>query len=206
VLVSKREKYIAIGTISAIVLLLADTLVIEPYWDGLKDIGDKRGIASQQLADDGNLLYRQAHLQTIWSAMKTHGLKTVESQADSQLQHAIYDWSQQAGVTPQTLKSDQPRKEGDFQVIGYRVTASGSMLQISRLIWALETATIPIRVSDIRVTPEREGTDQLSVQLGVSTLCAPASQVTPAPGPATPAAATKPMADMDDSPAVGDQL
>lgn len=195
-LVSKREKYIAIGMVSAIALLVLNSFIIEPYTAALADISDKHDAAVQQLSDDANLFSRRVRLQKIWADMESHGLKTQESAADSQLQHAILDWAQQAGVNPQNLKSDQPLKEGTFQAIGYRVTATGTMVSISRLLWALETATMPIRVSDVRVTPEREGTDDLSVQLGVSTLCVPGSDIQAAP-PA-PNSATRPQANADD--------
>jgi hypothetical protein len=193
---SKREKFIAIGTAVAIGLFVLDSFIIEPYSAALADIQQKTDAAAKQFTDDTSLLARRVRLQKIWSDMLSHGFKTDESAADSQLQHAILDWSQLAGVVPQNLKSDQSRKEGSFLVIGYRVTANGSMRSISRLLWALETATIPIRVSDVRVTPEREGTDQLSVQLGVSTLCIPGGSAPYAPA-ATPAPATRPQAASD---------
>ena len=70
---------------------------------------------------------------------------------------------------------------------GYRVTATGTMRSLSQFLWDLETATIPIRVTDARMTPQREGTDDLSLQVGVSTLCAPADA-------AVAPAATRPQA------------
>jgi hypothetical protein len=193
VIVSKREKYIAIGVATVIGLWIVDAVAIEPYRAALSDIQEQHDTAAKTLSDDASLLLRRGRLEKIWTVMLAHGFKTQEAEADSQLQHAILNWSQLAGVVPQTLKSDQPRKEGSFQVIGYRVSATGSMLQISRLLWALETATIPIRVSDIRITPEKEGTDQLSVQLGVSTLCIPGGAAPYAPSTApSPASTTRP--------------
>lgn len=171
--VSKREKYIAIGVGVALALFVLDSYVIEPYWDQLSDIDQRTSQATQQLNDASTLFARQRALQKIWTEMQSNGLKSDEAQADSQLQHALLDWAQQAGVDPPALRNDPPRKEGLFTVIGYHVTATGSMRSVSRLLWALETATIPIRVSEAQITPQPEGTDHLKVLLGVSTLCAP---------------------------------
>jgi Type II secretion system (T2SS), protein M subtype b len=183
VVVSKREKYIGIGTGLAIALLILDNFVVEPYFAQLDAIGTRHDLAAQTISNAATTFVRERKLQKIWTDMQSNGLKTDSAAADSQLQHALLDWANEAGVTPQVLKSDLTRKEGMFQVIGYRVTASGTMRSISRFLWALETASMPIRVTDVRVTPEREGTDDLSVQLGVSTLCAPAADEKPAVKP-----------------------
>ncbi len=45
------------------------------------------------------------------------------------------------------------------------------MRAASRLLWSLETASIPVRVTEMHITPRKEGTDDLSVQLSISTLC-----------------------------------
>jgi Type II secretion system (T2SS), protein M subtype b len=170
---SKRERFIAVATGVAIALFVLDSYVVEPYFDALSAASDARDHAIQKL-DDANMLFaRQRKLRTIWTEMQANGLRTDEAQADSQLQHALLDWAQQAGVEPPALKDDPPRKEGMFLVIGYHISASGSMRSVSRLLWALETATIPIRVSEVQITPQPEGTDHLKVLLGVSTLCAP---------------------------------
>ncbi len=54
-------------------------------------------------------------------------------------------------------------------------------------MWDIETATVPIRLTDVQVAPRKEGTDDLSIQFGVSTLCQ--RQVTPKPAAAAQAAA-----------------
>jgi hypothetical protein len=185
VILSKREKLIAFGTAGAVGLLVLNSFILEPYSEAMDDIHTKTDRAAAELNEDASLFASQKTKQKDWRQMQDHGLKTDESQADSQLQHAILRWAQLAGVNTQVLKSDSAKKEGDFDVIGYRITATGSMQSISRLLWALETATIPIRISDVRVTPEREGTDALSVQVGVSTISAPPEDVTPSAAPST---------------------
>jgi hypothetical protein len=44
------------------------------------------------------------------------------------------------------------------------------MRQIARLIWSIETAQIPMRLSDLHIQATREGTDQLNVKMLVSAL------------------------------------
>ena len=46
-----------------------------------------------------------------------------------------------------------------------------TMLSIANLLWSMETATIPVRVNDLQILPRKEGTNDLTLQLTVSTLC-----------------------------------
>ena len=53
------------------------------------------------------------------------------------------------------------------------------MPQVARMLAAIETAGIPIRVNDMTITPQKEGTDDLSVRFNLSALCQPPADTTP---------------------------
>jgi hypothetical protein len=188
VIVSKREKYIAIGTGIAVALLVLDSFVVEPYFTDLSNIATAHDSAVEKISSAHFLFDKQTRLQKVWKDMEGHGMLSGDQQAGSQLEHALSDWAQRAGIILQSVKSGQSqtikleasqKQSPQFDVISYRVTAFGAMRSFSQFLWALETAPIPLRVTDVRVTPVREGTDDLSLQLGVSTLSAP-SVATPA--------------------------
>jgi hypothetical protein len=118
------------------------------------------------------LFIRRRRLQSIWTDMQKGGLKSDPSEADTQAQHAVLDWFDRSGVYLAALKSDpHVAEEGKFQVIKYHIQGEGHMRQIAQLLWAMETATIPVRVDDLAIKPRaREGTDELTIELGISTL------------------------------------
>ncbi len=58
-------------------------------------------------------------------------------------------------------------------MISIDLTADGSMRAISRLLWSLETAKIPLRLSEVRIKPHKDDSDDLSVSVNVSALCKP---------------------------------
>jgi len=47
------------------------------------------------------------------------------------------------------------------------------MAAISRFMWRLQTSKVPIRVTDLSITTRRDGIDDLSLDLGISTLYLP---------------------------------
>jgi hypothetical protein len=120
--------------------------------------------------------------------MQKGGLKVDPSQAESQALHAVLDWAGAADLNLASLKPERTSQEGKFQVISFSVTGNGSTPAIARLLWAMETATIPVRVNDMQITPRREGTDDLSVRFSISALCLPPETNKPAKSGATASA------------------
>ena len=168
---SKRERYIAIGTVAAVAILGLDYFVFSP----LKRMHDQIVVDGAQVTQDqtaaNNLFTRQRNLKKVWTEMQQGGLKVDPSEAESQAYHAVLNWADAAGVDLTALKSERTSQEGKFQVISFHVTATGPLRAISRLLWSTETAAIPVRITDMQVIPRKEGTDDLSVQLSISTLC-----------------------------------
>ncbi len=181
-MLSRRELYIAIGTAIALALLALDRLLLTPYLERRSTLAADRQQAVAQLSQAQSLFDRQRKLRPIWATIQKSGLKADASAAESQAMHAILSWTQSAGVDLTTLKPERTTQEGPFQVSSFHVTATGPMAAVSRLLWAMETPDIPIRVNDVQISPRKEGADDLSVQLSVSTLSRPEKKgAAPAP-------------------------
>ena len=91
---SKREKYIGIGAVAAIAILVIDQFVVSPYLDQVDALNRDLTNARQQVADNNLVFERQHKLQQVWNDMQTGGLQVDESQADSQAQMAILQSAQ----------------------------------------------------------------------------------------------------------------
>jgi hypothetical protein len=172
VTLTKREKYIALGVGIAVSLWVLDSVLLTPYLSERVTLATQLKDANQKLSDTTVLFARRQRLQSIWSDMQKGGLKSDSSEADTQAQHAVLDWFARSGVYLALLKSDpHVTEEGKFEVIKYHIQGEGQLWQIAQLLWAMETATIPVRVDDLTIKPRgREGTDPLSVELAISTL------------------------------------
>jgi len=178
VVLSKREKYIAIGAISAVVLLGINSLVIGPYTDKLSALDDQETAAKKTLSDDTLLLHKQQSLQSDWQEMLASGLEADDSVAQSKTQQALQDWARAANINLEALSSEHvATQHGPFQVINFNLdfnsSGSQSMRQIARVLWSIESANVPIRLNDMKITTTREGTDNLDVKLIVSSLYMP---------------------------------
>ena len=170
-ILSKRERYIVIGTVAAIGLLVLDHFVLTPYFDARSTVQTQSDEVTKQLNDASALFSKKRNLTKIWTDIQAGGLKSDPSDAESQAWHAVLDWVQEAGVNPVSLKPGRQTAKGPFLVSDFHVQATGSMSAVSRLLWSVETSSIPLRITDIQLQSRKEGTDDLNLQLGVSTLC-----------------------------------
>ena len=177
---SKREKYIGIGAISAVVLLGLNSFVVGPYEDRLEELRGELTSARHQIDANDKLLKEQKDLLPDWNAMLTNGLEADDSTAASRTQQMIQTWAQSANITPEALTPDHVNSQkGPFQTINFSLdfstSGNDSMRQLARLLWSVETARIPMRLNNLRIQSTKEGTDQLNVKMVVSALYMPST-------------------------------
>jgi hypothetical protein len=170
-ILSKREQHLAIGAGIVVGVLLIYWLVVGPCVDQWYAIQTGKHDTDQQLSDAKDLFAREAVLQKVWIAMQKGGLKDDASQAESQALQAVLSMANSSGVSLTGLKPERSVAQGKFQVIGFTMTGSGSMQQISQLVWLMESTTVPMQMNDLQITPRHEATDDLTVRLSFTTLC-----------------------------------
>ena len=168
-----REKKIAIGVSAAVGLLALNQFLISPFFAKRDEIDSRRSTLQASLDDADSLFGRERRLRKIWNEMQRGGLNVDASEAESSALQAIIAWADKAGMTLSALKPERSSEERKFEVISFNVTGTGAMPDVARMMWAMETAPIPLRVTDVQITPRKEGTDDLSARFSVSALCLP---------------------------------
>jgi hypothetical protein len=88
-------------------------------------------------------------------------------------------WANDCGFNMVTYKPERTAQEGVFQVFTISATGNGSMPKVARMLAAIEMAQIPVRVNEMSITPQKEGTDDLNVRFSLSALCQPPAGSTP---------------------------
>jgi hypothetical protein len=178
VVLSKREKYIGIGTIAAVAFLAINSLIIGPYYARSDELTVELKKANQTLDDNQKLFRAQKDREPQWNAMLNNGLRADDSTAQSRTQTMLQSWARTAGIQLDALSSERaPAQKGPFEAVNFSLdfntAGADSMRQIARFLWSIESATIPIRLNSIRIQSTKEGTDQLNVKLVVSALYMP---------------------------------
>lgn len=167
---SKREKYIAIGAGVVICALLLDQILLSPLFFRLNNANDAIDAHQLDLQKAKDLFASDIAASRRWKELTAGGLKLDASSAEGQLLDRVRDAAQSAGLSVQSLKPDRSERVNGFYRITLRVSATGSMSRITRFLYTAQTAKIPLRISDLQISARKEGTDDLAVQLGVSTI------------------------------------
>jgi hypothetical protein len=168
---SKRERTIGILTVSVLGLLGVYQFVIDPLLVRKGELDEQVAARRTEIDQTNDLYDRSKRAGVVWSQMVTGGLRKDASEAESVVLHSVRDWAQEAGMNLTGLTPARPEKDKDFFKITVRATATGKMADISRFLFKIQNSTIPIRVTELQINNHgKEGTDDLGVQLAISTV------------------------------------
>ena len=184
-ILSRRERLLIAATLIAVAALVLVRYAVTPLLDA-RDAAEarKQGLLDEMDRARG-LLAHERRLSPEWRAMTAAGLRRDPTEAESQVLHAVGDWAMEAGLRLSSLKPERVSEKKHLQEINFQATGTGSMNAVARFLWRVETAGIPIRLKELQLGSRKEGTDDLTLQLRLSTLY----QATPPPAPTSGAAA-----------------
>jgi|WetSurMetagenome_2_1015567.scaffolds.fasta_scaffold12861_2 hypothetical protein len=179
-ILSKRERVIVGIVAVCVTAFLLDTFVIQRMQDLQRKAEDQRPNLEVKKQDGESALSHQKALAPKWKEIVDGGLKHDPTEAESQVLHALADWSREAGVKivamkPERAVENESQKKA-LQEIAFVASGTGTMSGITRLLYRIETAKIPLRIKNLQMGSRKEGTNDLSVELRLSTLYESAAQ------------------------------
>lgn len=184
---SRREQIVALIAVLLVAALLLDQLALSPLLARLSEADAAVARHEQALNQAVSLFDNSLRARRRWKELAGGTMKQAASDAESQVLHAVRQWAQASGLTLTSLKPERTERDEAFQRITFRATASGTMSQVAGFLVLVQTSNIPVRVRDLQINARREGTDDLSLTLGLATITEsidPARHVEPARGSA----------------------
>jgi hypothetical protein len=174
VVISKRERLIGIGVAAALGILAIDRYALTPYVERSKRVTLDRDAITLKAKEADLTFTKRRKLQKTWEEVR-RSMKADPSEAEGQARTALRECAEAAGVTLGEVNADRSGvpQEG-FRVINLRVSVTGRMATISRMLWQLETMPIPLRIASMELTARPENSDELRLEMTVSTLVTPA--------------------------------
>jgi Tfp pilus assembly protein PilO len=173
---STREKAIAVVAGVAVLLLGLNFYLVEPLLERRSRAQAAIAAAQRELLEAAGLFDNDLRARRRWNEMTGQTLRTDGPTAESQLLNNARQWGQEAGLVLTSLKPERNERELEFQRITIRATATGNMQSVTRFLYAIETSSMPVRISDVQIVSRREGSDELSMQVGLSTIYLPPIQ------------------------------
>src|SRR3954452_8793802 len=166
---SQRERYIVIGTVAVVALFALDYLFLSPQIERYKALEDQINADLIQVDHNNKVFKRARESKQKWAEMTAGALKRDASTTESQLIDSIGQWAQDAKMSV-SYKPERTEKQKDFVKVTYRATCNGSMSQLRTFLLHVQRASIPIRITDLQVSSRPEGTDSLTISMGIQTV------------------------------------
>ena len=177
---SKRERYIVTVTLVSVAILVFDRLVLTPVQQRKTAMEDESQRVLGGLERARALFARKRQLSPKWRQMLDAGLKSDPAEAESQVLHAVRNWSQEAGLSLSSLRPERLAQKGELREITFQASGTGPMSAVAGFLWRLESSSLPVRATELQLGTRKEGTDDLTVQLRLSAVCqSPSPQTAP---------------------------
>ena len=167
---TRRERIIMTLTAIVLSILALDRFVLTPLLEKYWAVGAEKQRLLADMRRAERLLSTRRQVDSKWRHILASGLQCDPAAAESQMMHALRDWSEDAGLRLSSLKPQRPTTDAELQEITFDVIADGPMSSISRFLWRLTTAAIPVKLKAVELRSRKEGIDDLTLQLQLSTL------------------------------------
>ncbi|HUS90905.1 MAG TPA: GspMb/PilO family protein [Phycisphaerae bacterium] len=170
---TQREKLILSAAIAAFGLLVLDYYVLGPLLEQRAAVGAERAKLDGEFAQARSLLERRRLLGRKWQQMLADGLQRDPAEAEGQMLRRLRDWSAEAGVRLSSLRPERSTEKTRLPEVTIHAAATGPLASVVRLLNRIETARVPVRIRMLQLGSRKDGTDDLSLHLRVSTLYEP---------------------------------
>lgn len=166
---SKRERIIFVVTLVCVGLLIASEFVVDPVLAKLDEMETQRQQLQDELEEAQFLLANHGAMQRKWRALVSDGLRS-DAEAESKVLTALREWSGNAGLALSSIKPDRIASTKGLQEMIFTVAGKGTLESVSRFLWHIETAALPVKVRDIQLGSGSESEGTMSLQLHLSAL------------------------------------
>jgi hypothetical protein len=156
-----------------VALLAVDRIAFSPLMERRSQTQTTHEALVSELSQAHALMARRQQLAPKWQQMVQAGMVSDPAEAESRILHAIGDWAQEAGISLSLLKPDRLTEKSRLPEIAFQASGVGNLRAIARLLWRVQTAAIPIKVTEMQVGARKEGEDNLTFQIRVSTVYSP---------------------------------
>jgi len=165
---SKRERILALATLLVMGALVANSLILDPLFTQRRQAANERIDLEAQLADAQNTFDRRGLLERKWKTVLA-GMRS-DTDAESQVTKALNEWSRETRLTLTSIKPERTTGDKGISEITFVVAGRGSLESVASFLHKVETAELPVKVTTMQLGSTSESGDSMSLQLRLSTI------------------------------------
>ena len=169
-ILAKRERYIAIVTFVMLGVLLFDRYLLTPYYDHRARLVAEKQVLADDLSRAHNLFTHRKEVSSQWETMLQSGLMFDAVSAENVTLNALGTWARESGATLVSLTPQRGSQRGRVREVTLQAVCAGPMSAIANFLLRVETTALPVKISDLQLTANKEGSDDLTLQVRVAAL------------------------------------
>lgn len=165
-----RERKILVLAVAAILILVLNQYILSPVMEKRSETRQTRKDLADQVEQSLSALNRKKVLQQRWAQMKENGLDKDVQKAEAMVYRYIEDSSDRSGLEVGSIQPDRLSTEGKLGEIDFVLSGTGSMSSVTRFLWNLETAQIPLKIKSYQLGAKDESGRDMTIQVELSTV------------------------------------
>lgn len=165
---SKRERILAIATMLVVGLLAANTILLEPVLSRRQQTSDERVELEAQFQRAQSLFDHRKILERKWKNLLAEGLRS-DADMETRIAKDMNQWAQETGLTLPSVKPERSTNEKGYTEIAFVAAGRGTLEAVASFLYKVETSELPLKVTSMQLGSNESG-DNISLQLRVSAL------------------------------------
>jgi hypothetical protein len=166
---TSRERKIMIVAVAAVLILLLNQYAVSPIMEKRAEARQTRQDLEAKVEQSLSALNRRKLLQERWTQMQQNGLGGDIQKAESMVYRYIEDASARSGLELGSIQPDRMTTDNRLGEIDFVLSGTGSMQSVTRFLWSLETAQIPLKVKSYQLGSKNETAQEMTIQVELST-------------------------------------
>src|SRR5688572_7840888 len=166
---TKRERYVGIATVAVLSILVLDRFILQPAKDRIDKLDADIARAQQDHLNAQQLFNSSRRANRDWKTIAGDAMTRDTGDPESRVLNSVREWAQEEGMRLPSVIPQPAQVEKGFNKIVFRATGSGNLSQVGRFLYRVQTASMPLRITDLQIT-SKDGTDELSVNFGIATI------------------------------------
>ena len=156
--------------VASVVLLIFNTYVLEPILDKRAQVSQTRQTLQSQVDQSLIMLKRKKLVQERWAQMQQAGLGSDVQKAEAMVYRYLEESSERSGIELGSVQPDRLITESELGEIDFVLSGTGSMQSVTKFLWSLETATIPLKIKSHQLGSKNEVAQAMTIQMKLSTV------------------------------------
>lgn len=166
----RRERILIIAAAICVAVFFGDRLILTPLWNVWNDRSERIGELKKNVQNGEILLDRRMGLEEKWDAFRENAFPENSPEVENRILSRVHEWSNQSGINLHTMKPRWKEIDEESKKLELRLTADGSLEQVARFLYNLESDPIPARLEDAGVSSQNERGSRLDLNVTFSGL------------------------------------